>query len=46
MILEIKYRSHIPAAFKGLVERFQLNPQPASKYRLAAGALGIVGVHA
>jgi hypothetical protein len=46
MILEIKYRSHIPAAFKQLVERFQLNPRPASKYRLAATALGVIGIHA
>ncbi len=46
MILEIKYRSHIPPAFKQLVERFQLNPRPASKYRLAAHALGLIGIHA
>jgi hypothetical protein len=46
LILELKYRSHVPAAFKELVEAFRLNSRPASKYRLAAGALGVVGVHA
>lgn len=46
MILEIKFRSHIPAAFKQIVERFRLNPRPASKYRLAAQALGVIGMHA
>jgi hypothetical protein len=46
LILEIKYRSHIPAAFKQLVEQFRLNPRPASKYRIAAKNLGVVGVHA
>lgn len=45
-ILEIKYRSHVPAVFRQLVERFRLNPRQASKYRLAANALGVVGVHA
>jgi hypothetical protein len=46
MILEIKFRSHVPVAFKQLVERFRLSPRPASKYRLAAKALGVVEVHA
>lgn len=46
MILEVKYRSHIPAAFKQLVELFRLTPRPASKYRIAARALGVTGVHA
>ncbi len=46
MILELKYRSHVPAAFKRLVEEFRLNPRPASKYRLAARTLGVAGIHA
>jgi hypothetical protein len=46
MIVEIKYRAHVPVAFKQLVERFQLHPRPASKYRLAAQTLGVVGIHA
>jgi hypothetical protein len=46
MILEIKYRSHAPAVFRRLVQEFQLNPQPASKYRLAVNALGFAGTHA
>lgn len=46
MILELKYRSPVPAPFKQLVERFRLSPRRASKYRLAAGALGIAGIHA
>src|SRR5688500_2261401 len=46
MILELKYRSHIPAAFKDLVNDFRLNPRPASKYRLAVEALGLAGMRA
>ncbi len=46
MILELKYRAHVPAVFKRLVEEFRLNPRPASKYRLAARALGVSGIHA
>ena len=34
MILELKYRHHLPAIFKRLVEEFALEPQRASKYRL------------
>ena len=45
-ILEIKYRSHVPAVFRQLVERFRLDPRQSSKYRLAANALGVIGVHA
>jgi hypothetical protein len=40
MILELKYRQHVPALFKQLVETFALEPQPASKYRLGITALG------
>lgn len=46
MILELKYRAHVPAVFKRLVEEFRLNPRPASKYRLAAKTLGVAGIHA
>jgi hypothetical protein len=46
MIVEVKYRSHIPATLKQLVELFRLNPRPASKYRLAARTLGVLDIHA
>jgi hypothetical protein len=39
-ILELKFRHHIPAVFKRLVEEFGLTPGPASKYRLSMAALG------
>lgn len=42
VIIEMKYRFEMPAVFKQLVEEFSLNPQPLSKYRLAAAALGCV----
>jgi hypothetical protein len=42
VIIELKYRLEMPALFKQLVEAFALNPQPISKYRLAAVALGFV----
>ncbi len=41
-ILELKFRCEMPVLFKYLVEEFALNPQPVSKYRLAAAALGLV----
>jgi hypothetical protein len=40
MILELKYRRHVPALFKQLVETFALEPQRVSKYRLGITALG------
>ena len=40
MILELKYRQHVPALFKQLVETFALEPQRASKYRMGIEALG------
>jgi hypothetical protein len=40
MILELKYRRHVPALFKQLAETFGLEPQRASKYRLGITALG------
>ena len=42
VILELKFRLEMPALFKELVEKFALNPQPVSKYRLAVVALGLV----
>jgi len=42
MILELKFRGRVPAVFKRLVETFALRPGRASKYRIAAGALGLV----
>ena len=42
VILEMKYRVRMPAAFKELVERFALNAKRVSKYRLAVVALGFV----
>jgi hypothetical protein len=42
IIIELKYCLEMPAVFKQLVEEFALNPQPISKYRLAAAALGYV----
>ena len=43
MILELKYRQHVPAIFKRLVEEFALTPERASKYRLGMTALARVG---
>jgi hypothetical protein len=40
MILELKYRYHVPVIFKRLVEEFALEPQRASKYRLGMATLG------
>ena len=44
IILELKFRCEMPVLFKYLVEEFALNPQPVSKYRLAAVALGLVAI--
>ena len=41
MILELKYRGAMPAVFKELADTFALTPGRASKYRVAADALGI-----
>src|SRR5688572_24458832 len=38
LILELKFRTFMPAVFKGLIEEFRLNPQTASKYRLGIAA--------
>ena len=42
VILELKFRTSMPALFKQLAGEFGLEPQPVSKYRLAAVALGFV----
>lgn len=39
LILEMKYRRHLPAVFKRLLETFSPAPHPASKYRLGIAAL-------
>jgi VTC domain len=42
LILELKYRHHLPALFRQLVEEFALAPEAASKYRLGMHAVGHV----
>jgi hypothetical protein len=37
--LELKYKAEIPGLFKELMHKFDLQPQPSSKYRLAVAAL-------
>jgi hypothetical protein len=41
VVLELKFRTALPSLFKRLVQEFNLNPQPASKYRLAIEAWGL-----
>ena len=41
MILELKYRGSMPAVFRELADTFAITPGRASKYRVAADALGI-----
>lgn len=43
MILEVKYSGVFPRLFRDLVDEFNLTPRPASKYRFAVQALGLVG---
>lgn len=38
-ILELKYKAEIPGLFKELMQKFDLQPQASSKYRLAVAAL-------
>jgi hypothetical protein len=40
LILELKFRGHLPAVFKSLIEEFKLVATPASKYRFGMTALG------
>ncbi len=44
VVLELKFLRESPVVFKCLVEEFALNPEPFSKYRLAAASLGRVPV--
>jgi hypothetical protein len=44
MVLELKYRQHVPAIFKRLVEEFALEPSRASKYRMGMTALAAAGL--
>jgi hypothetical protein len=44
-ILEMKFRLAMPPEFKELLERFALESQPVSKYRLAVVALGCAPPH-
>jgi len=46
VILELKFRGYMPAAFRQLVEEFRLVPGAASKYRMAADTLGLVAAPA
>jgi hypothetical protein len=39
VVLELKFRAEVPAAFKRLVEEFGLQPQAASKYRMGIAAV-------
>ena len=41
MILELKYRGTMPTVFRELADTFAITPGRASKYRVAADALGI-----
>jgi hypothetical protein len=40
VLLELKFRKHLPAVFKGLMQDFGLTPASLSKYRLAVQSLG------
>lgn len=40
VVVEMKYRREMPAVFQSLQEEFGISPQPLSKYRIAATALG------
>jgi hypothetical protein len=40
VVLELKYRSTLPALFKRLIHEFRLTPQPVSKYRRCIEAWG------
>jgi hypothetical protein len=40
VLLELKFRKHLPALFRAMMQDFALTPGPLSKYRLAIEALG------
>jgi hypothetical protein len=42
LILELKFRGHLPAVFKRLIEELRLTSSTASKYRFGMTALGHV----
>lgn len=42
LVLELKFRGYLPAAFRRLIEKFRLESCPASKYRFGMVALGHV----
>jgi hypothetical protein len=42
LVLELKFRGYMPAAFKRLIEEFSLTQAAASKYRFGMAALGHV----
>ena len=46
VVLELKYRRELPVLFRELVARFQLSPQPFSKYRTAVTALELAATPA
>jgi hypothetical protein len=39
MVVELKFRNHLPAVFKRLIEEFRIEPQRVSKYRLGLSAV-------
>jgi VTC domain len=39
VLLELKFRRHLPGAFKGMMQDHGLSPEPISKYRLAMETL-------
>jgi len=39
MIVEMKFRAHMPVQFEALLEQFQVRPQAASKYRHGMAAM-------
>lgn len=41
IVLELKFRQELPTLFQEMMARFELVPQPASKYRMAGAALGL-----
>ncbi len=43
LVLELKYRDHVPALFRRLVEDVGLAPVKMSKYRVSVDALGLAG---
>lgn len=42
LILEFKFRGHLPALFRSLIEELKIDAQTASKYRFGMTALGYV----